>query len=272
MPQTSYPLTGNPGQPGQMFDSERSLADIVNVIAGAVVPPGVFCELVNVSGSYLLFPLKDTSPDLLAGTVSVTNASANITFSQAQTLPAGTRVQFASQAGVTYMLAEDVNAGTAGILDVAYSGTTNAATTTTLQGSSVYQPNLVGVSLMDVVGAEQAYTPYAVPNAGAGSTFAGYPVGKSVPVMRRGRIWVLWDGNTGNALPSPMGSMNVWHSSTGANPQGVATTRAVSTTAGGEIDTLPASCRFYDPRQVSGSYTDAFGTVTPLVVMSLNVN
>jgi hypothetical protein len=201
----------------------------------------------------------------------VTNASANITFSVAQTLLAGTRITFASQAGVVYMLAEDVTAATAGILDVAYSGTTNAATTTTILGAGIYNPQLVGVSLMDVVGAEQAYVPYAVPNAGAGSTFAGYPVGFSVPVVRRGRIWTLWDGNTGNPLPSAMGAMNVIHSSTGANPQGVVTTKAVSTTVGFEIDALPSACQLYDPRQVSGTYTDAFGTSTSMVVMNLNL-
>lgn len=270
MPQTVSNLTGSPGQPGQRFDSNLSNADVVQLIAGAAIPAGVLVEALQVSGQWALFPLKDTSGALLAGTVSVTNASANITFSQNQTLAAGTRVQFASQAGVTYMLAEDVNAGTAGVLDVAYGGTTNAATTTTLQGQ-VYNPNLMGVSLIDIAGAEQSYVPYAVPNAGAGSSFVGWPMGKAVPIMRRGRIWTLWDGNTGNALPFPMGAMNVWHSSTGANPQGVVTTRAVASTAGGEIDLLPASCRFYDPRQVSGSYTDSFGNSNPIAVMSLNI-
>lgn len=198
MPQLSYPLTGNPGQPGQLFDN-RGADDIVNCIAGAVIPPGVFCELVLVSGAYLLFPLKD----------SATGGS--------------------------------------------------------------FAPQLVGVSVMDVVGAEQSYVTYAVPNAGAGSTFAGYPIGKSVPVLRRGRIWTQWDGDTGTALPVAIGAMNVIHSSTGAHPQGVVTTKAVSATAGFEIDVLPTACQLYDPRSYSGTYTDAFNTATSMVVMNLNL-
>lgn len=199
MPQLSYPLTGNPGQPGQMFDNERSGADIVQAIAGAVIPPGVLVELVSVSGAWLLFPLKDA--------------------------------------------------------------TTGAS----------FKPLLIGVSLMDVLGAEQSYTPYAVPNSGAGSSFAGYPVGKMVPVLRRGRIWTKWDGNTGTALPYPMGAMQVWHSSTGANPQGVVTTLAASVTVGAEIDALPSGVQFYDPREMSGTYTDAFGTMSSIVVLEVNL-
>lgn len=199
MPQLSYPLTGNPGQPGQLFDNERHNADIVQCIAGAVIPAGVFCELVSVSGTWLLFPLKD-------------------------------------------------------------SGTT-----------STFLPKLIGVSLMDVVGAEQAYTTYAVPNAGAGSSFAGYPIGKAVPVLRRGRIWTLWDGDTGTALPYPIGAMNVWHSSDGTHSQGVVTTLSASATGGAEIDALPSGCGLYDPRKLSGAYVDGYGTTTKLVVMEINL-
>lgn len=269
MPQLSYPLTGNPGQPGQLFDN-RGPDDIVQIIAGAVIPAGVFCEAILTSGQYLLFPLQDASLELIAGTVSVTNASPNITFSQAQTILAGTRLTFASQAGVVYILGEDITAGTAGVLDVNYTGTTNASTTASLPGAS-YGPSLIGVSVMDVVGAEQGYQTYQVPNAGVGSTFVGYPKGRAVPVCRKGRIWTLWDGSTSTPLPFPDGSMNVIHSSTGANPQGVVTTKAPSTTAGFEIDPLPACCQLYDPRQLSGTYTDAFGTTTSMVVMSLNL-
>lgn len=269
MPQTNYPLTGNPGQPGQLFDN-RGPNDIVQMIAGAVIPAGVFCEAILTSGQYLLFPLQDTTLEAIAGTVAVTNASAAITFSQAQTLPAGTRITFASQAGVVYMLAEDINAGTAGVLDVAYGGTTAGATTATLPGAG-YGPSLIGVSVMDVVGAEQGYQTFQVPNSGVGSTFVGYPKGRAVPVCRKGRIWTLWDGSTAIALPFPDGAMNVIHSSTGANPQGVVTTKVPSTTVGFEIDPLPACCQLYDPRQVSGTYTDGFGTTTSMVVMSLNL-
>lgn len=197
MPQTSYPLTGNPGQPGQIFDNVGP-DDIVQCIAGAVIPAGVFCELVLVSGAYLLFPLKDS----------------------------------------------------------------------TTGGS--FAPQTVGVSALRVVQAEQGYQTYQVPASSTGSTFAGYPIGFSVPVVRRGRIWTLWDGSTATALPLAIGAMNVIHSSTGANPQGVVTTKAPQTTAGFEIDVL-AGAVLYDPRQYSGTYTDAFGTTTSMVVMEVGL-
>lgn len=199
MPQLSYPLTGNPGQPGQLFDNERHNADIVQAIAGVVIPPGVFVEFVLVSGAYLAFPLKDS--------------------------------------------------GTGG----------------------TFLPELIGVSMIDVGDAEQAYQTYTVPNAGTGSSFAGYPVGKAFPVVRRGRVWTQWDGNTGVALPLAIGAMQVWHSSTGANPQGVVTTKAAQITVGAEIDALPTACQLYDPRNFSGTYVDAFGTTTSMVVMALNL-
>ena len=65
--------------------------------------------------------------------------------------------------------------------------------------------------------------------------------------------------------------MQVVHSSTGANPQGVVTTKAVSATVGFEIDLLPAGCQFYDPRLQSGTYTDPFGTTRSTVVMNVNL-
>jgi hypothetical protein len=270
MPQTSYSTTLVPGQAGQLFDN-RGPNDIVNAIAGAVIPPGVFCEFVLVSGAYLAFPLKDASPGLLSGTVTLTNASAAITFSVAQTLPAGSLLTFSAQTGVVYVLAESVTAGTAGVLATTYGGSSSSSGTTTNVSPGVYQPELIGVSMIDTFGVEEAYVPYAVPNAGAGSTFAGWPVGKSVPILRKGRIWTQWDGNTGNALPLAIGAMNVIHSSTGANPQGVVTTKAVSTTAGNEIDALPTACQIYDPRNYSGTYTDVFGNSTSVVVMQLNL-
>lgn len=134
-----------------------------------------------------------------------------------------------------------------------------------------FAPKLLGVAEMIVSSAEQAYTTYAVPNIGGSSTFAGYPIGKVVPFLRRGLIWAQWDGNTGTALPAGMGTMQVIHSSTGAHQQGVVTTLAAQTTVGYEIDALPATVQFYDPTGVSGSYTDAFGNVIPIVVLSLNL-
>jgi hypothetical protein len=137
--------------------------------------------------------------------------------------------------------------------------------------TTTFTPAYCGIALMDSVGAEQTYVPFAVPNVGAGSTFAGYPIGATVGFVRRGTIWTLWDGNTGTGLPFPMGAMNVLHSSTGAHAQGVVTTLAASATAGNEIDALGGAFQLYDPRQVSGTYTDQFGTTVNIVVMKVNL-
>lgn len=137
--------------------------------------------------------------------------------------------------------------------------------------TTTFLPKLCGVAVLDTVGAEQAYQTFQVPNSGLGSTFPGYPVGLAVSFMRRGAIWVAWDGNTGTALPYPVGTMNVWHSSTGAAAQGVVTTLAASATAGSEIDALGAYATFYDPRQVSGTFTDPWGVTRSAVVMDINL-
>ena len=199
MPQLSYSLSPNPGTPGMLYDCERSSANIVTGIAGAVIPPGSICEFINSGGSYVAVPLKDT-------------------------------------------------------------GTTTG-----------FLPSYAGIALLDTVGAEQKYVPYAVPNVGGGSTFPGYPVGMPVSFVRRGRIWTMWDGSNSPALPLPMGAMQVWHSSDGSTLQGVVTTLNASASLHSEIDTLPATFQFYDPRQVSGSFTDAFGNTNAAVVMSVNL-
>lgn len=77
----------------------------------------------------------------LAGTVAVTNASANITFSVAQTLAQGTSIVFASQPGVAYVIQTAITASTTAVLTANYTGTTNAATTSTV---AQYNPGLGG--------------------------------------------------------------------------------------------------------------------------------
>lgn len=66
-----------------------------------------------------------------SGTVSVTNGSANITFSGAQTFPKGQLFVFSSQPGVYYALSAAISSVTAGVLTGNYTGTTNAAATWT---------------------------------------------------------------------------------------------------------------------------------------------
>lgn len=69
----------------------------------------------------------------LSGTISVTNGSAAVTFSTSQTLAAGTALVFASQSSVVYYLTGAVS-GTSGTLSTNYTGTTNASTTSVVQG------------------------------------------------------------------------------------------------------------------------------------------
>jgi hypothetical protein len=59
----------------------------------------------------------------LSGTVTTTNGSTSITFSSAQTLPAGTTLYFSGQAGVGYTLASAVTASTTGTLTANFTGT-----------------------------------------------------------------------------------------------------------------------------------------------------
>jgi hypothetical protein len=133
-----------------------------------------------------------------------------------------------------------------------------------------YAPSLVGIALLDVFAGEQTYTTYATPPSTTGSSFGGYPVGFSVPFMYRGGIWGSWDGNTGTAL-TKNGSINVWHSSTGANPQGVFTTKAPQTTTGAEIDLVGPYIQVFDPFGKSGSYTDSFGNTNSVVALNINL-
>jgi hypothetical protein len=133
-----------------------------------------------------------------------------------------------------------------------------------------FTPTLAGISVLDAFAVEQTYVTFPVPPSGTGSSSSGWPIGVAVPFLRRGRIWASWDGNTGVALPTN-GAIQVWHSSTGANPQGVFTTKAAQTTAGAEIDAAGAYINLFDPNQVSGAYTDSFGNVLDMVNLEINL-
>lgn len=133
-----------------------------------------------------------------------------------------------------------------------------------------FLPALVGISMMDVFAAEMGYIPYAVPPSTTGMSVTGYPVGFSVPFVVVGGVWGAWDGNTGVALPAN-GGIQVWHSSTGANPQGVFTTKPAQTTAGAEIDGPFAYVQVWDPFIKSGAYTDSFGNVIDIVALNINL-
>jgi hypothetical protein len=178
-------------------------------------------------------------PVTLAGTVDVTNGSASITFSQNQTIAASSIVTFASQPGVPYFIATAIAASTAGTLTSSYLGTSAGATTTTLNGGGL-------------------------------SSCPGYKIGRSVPLLRRGRIWGLLDG----AGTQPLyGAVNVHASSTGANAQGVFTFSAYSQTVGNEIQVAPG-CTVYQPNTGGvqpSTVTDPFGNVFSNVPLSVNL-
>ncbi len=138
------------------------------------------------------------------------------------------------------------------------------------QTAGSFNPPLAGISMLDVVAVEMGYVPYAVPPSTSFSGATGYPVGYSVPFVSSGGIWGSWDGNTGVALPLN-GGIQVWHSSTGANPQGVFTTKAAQTTAGAEIDGPFAYVQVFDPFAKSGAYTDSFGNVIDIVMLQIDL-
>ena len=129
-----------------------------------------------------------------------------------------------------------------------------------------FKPALAGITMFDPLGVEESYVQFAVPPSGAGSTAVGWKKGMSVPVMRRGRIWVLGDAS-GNILRT--GPINVWHSSTGANPQGVFTFQAASAAAGAEIDVAP-DCLSWDPDLKGGTFTDPFGNVFKTYIVEID--
>ena len=155
----------------------------------------------------------------------------------------------------------------AGLLQVMQDATTGASFVPTAAGGC--KP--AGIAMFDPMGVEQNYTPFAVPATTSGSTSSGWLKGQAVPVMRRGRIWVLGDAS-GTQLN--YGPINVNHSSTGSFSQGVFTFSAVSATAGHEIDIAP-SCIAFNPTLAGGtsglSVTDPFGNVFKMYPVEINL-
>lgn len=115
---------------------------------------------------------------------------------------------------------------------------------------------------------EQALAAYAVPPTTAGSTFVGYPKGFRIPVLKRGRIWMAYDGG---GTPPKFGVFNIWHSSTGASPQGVATLTATSASAGVEIGAAPAGLSVYNPGLLAKLYTDPWNQSVGIMGVQVNL-
>lgn len=160
-----------------------------------------------------------------------------------------------------------------GVLCETFAGTDGTLLARPVQDAgtaSAFQPALCGVSMADVFAAEMGYVQYAVPPSTTGNTLTGYPVGYSVPMVYDGGIWGQWDGNTTVALPKN-GSIQVWHSSTGANPQGQFTTKPAQGAVGAEIDAAGSYINVWDPFGRAGAYTDSFGNVNNIVPILINL-
>jgi len=131
--------------------------------------------------------------------------------------------------------------------------------------------SLAGVSVWDPEGVMQDYLGSAptIPPTGGGSSTKGYPKGFRIPVLRRGRVWMAYDGQ---GTPTRIGSVNVWHSSDGTNPQGVITFTATSATAGAEVSTAPSSFESFNPDGTQAfSSQDQFGNNVSAIVVSVNL-
>jgi hypothetical protein len=262
MPQFSVTQNAIPAQPGMAFDSEASNRDVVSCVCAVNIPFGVYCEL-NSSGQAV--PMKDATtggsflplklgislfdplgseqqyvtwsvPATAAGTANVVNNATGVTFSSAQTLAQGAPLVFSSQPGVQYFLAQALVGATAAQLTSAYTGPSNGAATVTLPG--------------------------------LGSSNVGWEAGKAAPFMRRGRIWVAGDASGSSTQTGPI---NLHHSSTGTNPQGVFTYLAVSAASGNEIDIAPGCLGWNVGLQYNGQYTDPFGNVFSIYPVEIDI-
>jgi hypothetical protein len=107
-------------------------ADVIGYLPTATAPgAGPFTRCLGVqksigpAGSIVLQP----HANVFSNTVTLTNGSASITFSNAQTLPAGTWLCFSDQPNAVYQLAATITAGTAGTLTTVYTGAGGAGKT-----------------------------------------------------------------------------------------------------------------------------------------------
>ena len=263
MPQFSIVQRAPVAQPGQPIDMNVGDRKVVSAVAAIAIGFGIALEYIaggavqplqdsGTAGTFLPkfagismldpFGREETYvppalPTVLAGTVTATKNSAALTFTAAQTLAQGQAIQFSGQVGVIYFVALATAASTSAVLTAVFTGTTAAGQTATLMQT--------------------------------GSATPGYRAGLVIPIMRNGYIWGVSDGG-GTATQT--GPINVRHSSTGANPQGVFTFTAPQITAGNEIDVCPTANAF-NPTLQGGTgglvVTDPFGntnTITPVEI------
>lgn len=265
-PQLSYAQNAIIAQPGMPFDGEVFSQDRVSRILSTRIPFGTHCSDVNgvavptqdattgasfkpaALGILILSPMQEEEdyapwsiPAAVSGTVTLTQNSTAITFSAAQSFPAGTTFVFSDSPGVPYFLSKTIAAATAAVLTTPYLGAGGAGKTTVSSGLASVAP--------------------------------GLKAGRVGAFMRKGRIWVAGDGG-GTALLTGA-AINLVHSSTGANPQGVFTFTAVQTTVGNEIDVAPG-CVVWQPNGSGStgatvSSTDSMGNTFVTYPVEINV-
>ena len=203
----------------------------------------------------------------LTGTVSVTNASTAITFSTAQTLPAGTPLVFSGQLSLVYHLSAAITASTSGVLTSPYGGTTTAglvvwAGTPTV--SLAYAGGYGGISFMG--GASQSIY-------GNGSTFTYVNGGSNVALLIAGVYFPIYAGSSfvdlnGSSMTA-YGGTGVVNLTNGtaitSAPSGGATIQAISgaltVTAAG--NTTPSATFGATTTTIAGTLDAGYVAVTP---------
>jgi hypothetical protein len=136
--------------------------------------------------------------------------------------------------------------------------------------TTTFLPESLGIAMFDPLGVEQSYSTFAVPATSSGSSAVGWLKGQKIPIMRRGRIWVLADGG---GTPLNYGAINVWHSSDASHLQGVFTFTAPSAVVGAEIDVAP-SCVIWNPDGLSASQlvqVDPFNNTFKIYPVGINL-
>lgn len=107
------------------FAGIGSFTETLTISSAGNQPITQFDLLITASNLSLI---NATTGAALGGTAAVLNGSTSVTFSQAQTLPAGACLLFSSQPIVFYFIAAPITNATSCTLSTAYTGVTNAAT------------------------------------------------------------------------------------------------------------------------------------------------
>jgi hypothetical protein len=129
--------------------------------------------------------------------------------------------------------------------------------------TTTFLPALLGVAMFDPA----MENSYVTTGGTTEATFPGYAAKAMVPFAFYGEVWVQCDVTT--SWPD-MGVVNIKHSSTGANDQGVFTTTAAQTTAGNEIDALESNIRGVRS-ELAGTFVDGFNQSVITAVVMLNL-